>query len=255
MPSPFPGVDPFLESQGLWPDFHSEFVSSWRNALLDRLPPSYDARLDERVWLERIGDDDEAADLVLPDVAVAAAVEVLIEPVTVSLPGFVEVREPYIRITKREDRSLVAILELLSPSNKHNPGFGQYVEKRNEIIGSTVHLIELDLLIGGQRLPMARPLPPAHYYALISRGDRRPDSTVYAWTVRHCLPTIPVPLLSPDPDVTINLNAVFATAWQRGRYERAINYTERPELSLAEPHLRWVVQRAASQEGHGGRTS
>ena len=23
MPSPFPGIDPYLESQGYWPDFHA----------------------------------------------------------------------------------------------------------------------------------------------------------------------------------------------------------------------------------------
>jgi hypothetical protein len=86
-------------------------------------------------------------------------------------------------------------------------------------------LIELDLLLGGQRLPMDRPLPRGDYDALVARGERRLDCDVFAWTIRDRLPSIPIPLAHPDPDVVLNLGSLFATAYERGRYARLIDYT------------------------------
>jgi hypothetical protein len=71
---------------------------------------------------------------------------------------------------------------------------------------------------------MERPLR-GDYHALISRRERRPLSDVYSWSIRHRLPTIPIPLLAPDPDVPLDLAAIFATVYQRGQYERSIDYT------------------------------
>jgi hypothetical protein len=251
---PFPGVDPFLESQGLWPDFHSKFINCWQEALLDTLPSAYDARLDERVYLVDLSE--ESTRMILPDVAVERRENIGLptvrgEPVatlasvTLPLAGTVELREVFIRILHREDRSLVAVLEVLSPANKSSGGWMLYLEKRNEILTSPIHLVELDLLVGGRRLPMGRPLPPAHYYAFVSRSERRPDCDVYSWTVRDRLPKIPIPLLAPDPDVVVDLGQVFATAYQRGRYQRAVDYTAEPELLLAEEDLQWIKAQAA----------
>ena len=184
MASPFPGVDPFFESQRLWPDFHSKFINCWQEALLDVLPAAYDARLDERVYLVDLSH--ESTRMILPDMAVerqerrgSPAIPdqsaATLEPVTMPLAGTVEMREVFIRILHRQDRSLVAVLELLSPANKSSGGWVLYLEKRNEILTSPAHLVELDLLLEGRRLPMGRPLPPAHYYAFVSRSERRPD--------------------------------------------------------------------------------
>jgi hypothetical protein len=79
-------------------------------------------------------------------------------------------------------------------------------------------------LLGGRRLPMGRPLPPGDYYVLVSRSEHRPDCEVYAWTIRDPLPTIPIPLLAPDPDVVFDLGALFATAYKRGHYAGSIDY-------------------------------
>ena len=67
----------------------------------------------------------------------------------------------------------MAVLELLSPANKEEPGYSQYQAKRNALFRQLVHVIELDLLVGGHRLPLAKPLPPADCYYLLSRADRR----------------------------------------------------------------------------------
>jgi hypothetical protein len=72
---------------------------------------------------------------------------------------------------------------------------------------------------------MDRPLPRGDSYALVARAERRPDCEVYAWMIRDPLPRIPIPLLAPDPDLVLDLGAVFATAYERGRYRRLIDYS------------------------------
>jgi hypothetical protein len=119
------------------------------------------------------------------------------------------------------------VIELLSPSNKERPGRDLYLAKRSALLVQQVHLVELDLLLGGRRLPMRRPLPKNDYFALVSRHDCRPTSDVYFWRRDDRLPKIPVPLKAPDADIELDLAAVYATAYQRGRYAKSIDY-EKP---------------------------
>ena len=44
-------MDPYLESPAFWSDFHATFINYWREAIADRLPDHYEARIDERVNL------------------------------------------------------------------------------------------------------------------------------------------------------------------------------------------------------------
>ena len=124
MPSPFPGMDPYLEDPALWSDFHASFITYWRDALADCLPENYEARIDEKVRL----------------VEVAPTRRKLIEP-------DVAAHERYIEILHRPERALVAVLELLSPTNKEEPGRSDYLAKRRALLRHRVHLVELDLLI------------------------------------------------------------------------------------------------------------
>lgn len=256
MASPFPGMDPYLEAQGLWPDFHSRFINAWGELLGRRLPDEYDARIDERVYLVDLTDNE--TQLIAADIAIerdysrsalapsAGGVAVL-EPVTIPhLLERPEVRESYIKILHRPDRQLVAVLELLSPSNKESSGRDQYRSRQLTVLSQPVHLVELDLLIGGHRLRMRRPLPPGDYYALVSRIEQRPNSDVYHWTLRQPLPTIPIPLKSPDPDIPIDLGSVFALTYERGRYERVVDYSIPPALSLNQENLEWAANLARS---------
>jgi hypothetical protein len=209
MPSPFPGMDPYLEHPAHYPDFHATFITYWREAVAAVLPKHYSARVGERVYL--VEGPPLARRLVGPDVAVertpgppaptapTAAVTGL-TPVTLPLEILDEVRETYIEILHRPDRRLVAVLELLSPANKEEPGRGEYLAKRNALLRQDVHLLELDLLRGGRRLPLKAELPRGDYYAFVSRGDRRPDSDVYHWPLADPLPPVPVPLRTPDAD-------------------------------------------------------
>jgi Protein of unknown function (DUF4058) len=268
MASPFPGMDPFLETPAHWPDFHARFVNYWCEAVADILPPHYSARIGERVYLvgettpdpEANGGAQETRRLITPDVALErqtgtvssgpakpAGVATL-EPVTIPLLLLEEERETYIEILHRPDRSLVAVLELLSPANKEEPGRGMYLAKRHGLLLQDVHLVELDLLIGGRRLPLRDPLPEGHYYALISRADRRPNCDVYHWRLPQALPTLPIPLRAPDPDVFIDLQAVFATVYERARYGREVDYSARAPVHVTEDARGWIAERVRARQ-------
>lgn len=191
-----------------WPDFHATFINYWREALLEKLPQHYDARLEERVYL----------------------------PLALSY----ETRETYIQILHLPDEELVAVLELLSPSNKRDPDRGVYIEKRDSLFKRNVHLVELGLLLSAQRLPMARPLPGGHFFSFVSRAERRPNCDVYVWTIQQPLPAIPIPLKAPDEDIRVDLGAVFNTAYDRGGYARSLKYQAISELPLANDDRQWA---------------
>jgi hypothetical protein len=91
-------------------------------------------------------------------------------------------------------------------------------------------------LIGGKRLPVDADLPSGQYFAFVSRAEWRPMSDVYAWSIRDPLPTIPIPLMAPDPDIPLDLAAIFQTVYQRARYERSIDYKAPLGLPLSPEH-------------------
>lgn len=253
MPSPFPGIDPYLEAQGYWPDFHASLILYCRDVLNEVLPDTYEARVSEQLRLVERGQ--ERATLALPDVSVIeagprggrgrsqGAVGVLtLEPVVLDLPQIEleEVRDVWIEILRRPDRDLVTAIEILSPSNKEGSGHRDYLGKRHELTHRSVHLVELDLLIRGRRLPMEQPLPPGDFYAIVSRFERRPKAEVFAWTIRQRPPVLPIPLLAPDPDVLLDLPGLLANAHERGRYARSLNYATPLDLPLPADERAWA---------------
>jgi hypothetical protein len=114
----------------------------------------------------------------------------------------------------------------------------EYLAKRRALIYQKVHLVELDLLLGGRRVQ--EPLPPADYYYLVSHSDRRPDCDVYRWTLREPLPNLPIPLRAPDPDIFVDPGAVFTTAYTRGRFFRRINYQGAVPAVVSKRDQAWV---------------
>jgi hypothetical protein len=171
---------------------------------------------------------------------------VTLEPVTIPMK-FLEVEsEIYLEILHLPDQKVVTIVELLSPSNKAGAGRRDYLAKRHGLMAPEVHLVELDFLIGGHRLPMERPLPPGDFFALVARAERRPDCDVFAWTIRNPLPTIPIPLLAPDPEIEVDLAPPFATVYERGRYARLIKYDAPLELPLSPEARGWAEEVAGS---------
>ena len=68
MPNPFPGMDPYIEARGRWPDFHHEFISQCRAAINARLPSDYVATINERLQTIELAEPTHR--VALPDVSV-----------------------------------------------------------------------------------------------------------------------------------------------------------------------------------------
>jgi len=247
-------MDPYLEDPAFWSDFHFRFINYWCETLADALPEDYEARITERVNFVEVlparGNRRE------PDITVTHQGETrresaapsggttVLEPISVPLAIAEPEQETYIEVLHRPERSLVAVLEPLSPANKEEPGRAHYLAKRNALLNQFVHVVELDLLLKGQRPPFEKDLPEGDYFAFVSRAERRPNCDVFAWGLRQPLPPIPIPLLTPDPDVLVDLAAVFRTAYERGRYGRSLNYKAPLPIRLAPEVRLWVEQMA-----------
>jgi hypothetical protein len=136
-------------------------------------------------------------------------------------------REAYLVIRDRESKEIVTVIELPSPANKRKRSRGrrEYLRKRDHFIASYCNLVEIDLLRSGEPLPVVGELPPGDYHAIVSRYYRRPSCAVYCWSLRDPLPRIPVPLQEGDEDVVIDLQQIFATVYDRARYDLSIDYS------------------------------
>ena len=255
MPSPFPGLDPFLESQ-LWDDFHTQFVTIIREMLVPRVRPQYLVNVERYVYMTQPDDEDEVVKIIAPDVFVsdtghgwreyAGRAVATLAPVRNRLP-MPKRRRAYLTIRTKEFREVVTVIELLSPSNKaRGDGVAEYLGKRANVQSSTTNLVELDFLRGGQRLPTANPLQPGDYFAFVSRPTEGPDIDVYGWSLRDPLPSIPIPLAEPDPDVLLDLQDVFTTTYDRAGYDYALNYRAPVRPPLSADDAAWVTECLAS---------
>ena len=152
------------------------------------------------------------------------------------------VTERYLTIQDRETLAVVTVIEILSPTNKRagSDGRDQYLMRRDEVLVSATNLVELDLLRGGMRLPADQQLPPADFYAFVCRGRRRPRAEAYPWTLRQPLPTIPIPLAYGDPDVQLDLQDAFTTAYDRAGYDYGLDYMGIIEPPPSESDSEWI---------------
>ena len=250
MPSPFPGMDPYLEAQANWQDFHAGLMTYLRDQVAEALPEDYVARMEQQVRLEA---PDEETEVIRPDVLVARQRDSLqsaeqragvatLEPVAVPFPQThpTFIRQRRVEIRRLPEMSLVTVIEVLSPDNKTGNGRKDYLAKRELLLQRAVHLVEIDLLLGGRRLPMGAALPAGDYYAFVARVERWPSCDVYAWSVRDRLPTIPIPLRLPDPDVALDLSAPVRTAYDRGLYGRTTDYNSTLSLPLEPESRAWA---------------
>ena len=239
-------MDPYLEAPTIWPDVHTTLMSIFREQLTPLLAPNYLAELETQVVVDRT---DEEPQIVLPDVSVTtpdvtagapAAVAVTV-PVQVRVPLDVPTRIVSIYIRQREKARLVAVIELLSPVNKRRgKGRDEYLDKRRTLLTSPVHLVELDLLRGFPRMPFDDPLPPAHYLVMICKAGERPKSSVWPISVRQLLPTIPIPLVAPDPPVPLDIGQALRTAYERARYDLRVDYSRPPFPPLSPADTAWA---------------
>lgn len=244
-------MDPFLEDPAFWEGFHDVLITCCMFNIEQGLPEGYISNVKERA--EVISVDDPAAKVFVPDIGLArelparpmsspsgAAVAVELERVTIPSIDSIEVREAYIEIQRMPGFESVTVIELMSPWNKNGAGIGIHRGKRAALVREGIHFVEIDLLRGGTRTKLARPLPTGDYYTHIFRGDRKPDVDVTAWKLTDKVPSIGIPLRAPDPDVTLNLADAVRTAYEQGRYDRKLRYNLALDPPLNDQQAKWT---------------
>jgi hypothetical protein len=247
--SPFPGMDPFIEAFGLWEDFHSHLIEEIARSLAETAPERYVVRTGERsyVVLAETGQQ-EARHPFKPDVTLShkedalgkstALAEAPAEAAAVTMRAFIEepFRETFVEVRSAGRVSeLVAAVEVLSPSNKRkgSPGWDEYLRKRQALLLGAAHFIEIDLLRGGQRMPMIDAWPESSYYLLLCRKSAAAVCKVWAAHALSPLPPIPVPLLPPDADLSLSLQPLVEAIYSRYRYARSIDYANASSARLS----------------------
>jgi hypothetical protein len=252
MASPFPGMDPYLESD-LWQEFHDRLANQISAQLMPQMTPYYVALLAKRYVVDRpaLGIFAPPSErIIYPDVHVVAEPPPVyaahgVAAATVELTSPMLDQAPQISVEIRDvaERRLVTIIEILSPVNKRGQGAQEYLDRRIELMQTTTHLLEIDLLSAGYRIPLEGRLPPAPYYVYLSRYDRRPRTEVWALPLQAPLPCVPVPLLPPDADVVLDLQAAVDACFALVGYERLLDYRTPPPGALSALDRVWAEER------------
>ncbi len=198
MPSPFPGMDPYIETPKLWPDFLWNLAGEVRAGLNALIQPHYFARLEPR------------------EIDGGCATS--------------EVRGTAVGVYLTRTQQLVTQIEILSSPEKcrHHEAQAEYLRRRQDLLSSPVHLLEIDLLREGERSPPEESVPCSPYRIVLSRADHRPRVEVWPIQLADRLPVLPLPLLEPDPDAPLDLGAAVASVYERGAYAAQIDYREPP---------------------------
>ena len=239
MPSPFPGMDPFIETQR-WKGFHASLNARIRDQINETVPPPYAADTEVRVVVSRPLDglpSDRYADVAItaPEWSTAGAPlapsggAAVLDEVLTEFAAADEETETLTVIRDTNSDEVVTVIETLSPDNKFGTGGGarDYAKKRREVLASDASLIEIDLLRRGRRPDFATPVPRTDYAVFTHRAWERPTIRVAPVRLLDRLPTVSVPLREGEPEVPLDLQEAVTTVYDRGLYERLLRY-DRP---------------------------
>jgi hypothetical protein len=250
MPSPFPGMDPYIEMTG-WTNFHTNLAVELQRRINPLVLPRYVANVEERIYMET----QYPERTIIPDISVSrsgssgftggdsgtAVAELEPGAYVAAMPG--EQIEHFVEVRDTSRNEVVTIIEILSPSNKHrgSDGFREYRRKWLDVLRSPVHLVEIDLLRAGERPATTQPLKSdTDYCVMVYRTNKRPVIDVYEWTLRRCLPSIPIPLAQGEPDIWIDLQSAFEAIYHASGYRFTLRYEQPLAPPLREADEPWV---------------
>jgi hypothetical protein len=241
-------MNPYLEHEDAWHNFHEQFPDVVVETLEPLVGPNYYLKVDEHIYVHELphgqqhflGRADAWVGRTRPETSPGtAAPATVVAPRRVRLPLVDTVGLSYVEIRDRRSRRLVTVVELLSPANKL-PGADreQYEAKRATILASRTHLVEIDLLRCGQRMPFERKVK-CDYCVLISRYEDRPQADLWPIKLRDPLPTIPIPLSGTDPEPPLDLQAILHRLYDTRGYAKFI-YDSEPVPALSRKDAVWA---------------
>ena len=248
MPSPFPGMNPYLEQAELWSEVHSRAIVAAAIAIEPELNPNYRVAVEKRIYLSA------SCELVgIPDISLVSkqsnptppvsgtATLTRTEPIPVLLPLPETVEESYLEIREMPSGRVITVIELLSPKNKSaGEGRNAYETKRQQLLGSRTNLVEIDLLRSGKPMPILGVTQRTDYRILVSRGSQLPQAELYAFSVRDPIPALRVPLQPLDAEPELDLQAVLMGVYNQARFDLAINYCQEPRPPLKAADREWA---------------
>jgi hypothetical protein len=261
MPSPFPGMNPYIEQPAAWQDFHTRFIPLAAEKLAAQVLPRYYIRIEEHLFIHEPSAE-ERFPLGRPDLSIhrpsapqttpaSPGPVVATAPASVGMPVVVEEeRLPYLEIIDRASRKVVTVVELLSPSNKEvKSDRDQYRAKLQRILASDVNFVEIDLLRGGPRIPWTN-LPACDYYLIISRPEDRkqdpPRAGLWPLRLREPIPTIRIPLRPGDDEPSLDIQSLIHHIYDTAGYGLFI-YESDPVPPLSPPDAEWAAEILSSQ--------
>lgn len=225
MPSPFPGMDPFLEDEALWPAFQHQLVLCLYQILLPGLVDRYRARIVQRCYVTEQ----------------ALFTSVIRE----------EHHEDYIEIRQRSESRLVTLLDVASPANKTtSAGRQAYLDTRKEARSTGASLVELDLVLQGQpTLDYSREgLPDWDYAVTVTRSTQQDRYEIYTATLQKRLPRFRLPLAPDDRDTVLDLATAFSRCYDQGGFAGKIDYKKDPTTALIDEDRRWLTDLLKQQK-------
>ena len=219
MPSPLPGMDPYLEHPKLWPSFQHQLLACLYQVLLPGLVDRYRARVGTRTYTSEM----------------ALFTSVVKE----------DHSEEYIEVRNRTDGRLVTLVEVVSPANKGTTaGRAAYLERRRDALAQRAGVVEIDLVLQGKpTLTFNRDgLPEYDYAVTVTRGSAPDRYEIYTTTLAKRLPKFKVPLAADDRDALLDLQAAFARAFDLGNFVAQVDYTTAPppDVPLTDAHRAWL---------------
>lgn len=250
MPSPFPGMNPYLEHPDRWSTVHNRLIVALADALTPQLLPKYQVDIEKRVYtivgmnsllLGRPDVTVQRPRQPLPDRTGQTIVSApLPQPVKVSVPTTEDVQEAYLEIKEAATQIVVTAIEILSPTNKRGEGRQKYEQKRQQVLNSQTHLVEIDLLRDGDPLPMAGEAEASPYRILISRANTRPLADLYPFNLTDSIPSVPIPLQARDAEPIADCQSLLMDVYERSGYDYFIDYTTDPTPPLTPEALTWI---------------
>lgn len=203
MPSPFPGMNPYLETPDFWSGVHGRLIITIADILSPLLRPNYFVAVEERIYEE--------------------------------------MKERYLEVKRVETKEVVTTIEILSPKNKQ---LGEerisYETKRQRVLSSNTHLVEIDLLRGGVPLPIMETTIKSHYRILISRSERRSQADLYAFNIQNSIPRFPLPLRAGDIEPLLDLQTILNELYDRASYDLVIDYHQELVPGLSKIDFDWL---------------
>jgi hypothetical protein len=225
MPSPFPGMDPYLEDEAYWSGFHRQLIMCLYQILLPGLVDRYRARISQRHYVTEQ----------------ALFTSVIRE----------EHHEDYIEIRQRGDGRLVTLLDVVSPANKTSPqGRDSYLDTRRLGRNANASLVELDLVLQGQpTLEYSRDgLPDWDYAVTVTRSTQPERYEIYTATLQKRLPRFRLPLAADDRDTVLDLHTAFTRCYDQGGFAAKIDYTRNPTTRITPEDQEWLNEILTQQK-------